>query len=294
MSKFTPEEILRRKRMLLLIVAGAIVLLLWGMYLSESSLGFDLLHPRTKPDANSIRTSLFLAIIGTIVGAVVAYTSYRRMGVLLKHGVWTEARIVKISSLGNHGMTPTTLAFMVDGREYIIHRDLPAEDLRSMDRSTRIPIIYNPKNPKQCDWMIDKRPTEPDKSSIMEFLREILAYPMVVVLYTANAAILIGLMRAMGGDLTVWMIPILIACIGLVLLEGELLSRRFKQVNTDFFPRFRWKAAGIFIACAVLLAGFMVWSHQRDRERQRQIDAGQEQWDQQVRQLKQRATAMPR
>jgi len=288
MSKFTPEEIFQRKRLIYPMVAGAIVLLLWGMYLSESLLGFDLLHPRTKPDASSIRTSFIVAVLGTIVGAVVAYKLYRRMNVLLKQGVWTEARIVKIGSVSANGMTPTTLAFTVDGREYSIHRDLPEEDLRSMDRSTRIPIIYNPKNPKQCDWVINRQSTEPVNFSIIDFLQEVSAKPMVVVLYAVNAAVLIGLMRALGGDSTVWMIPILLACIGLVLLEGELFSRRFNQVNTDFFPRFRWKAAGIFIVCAVLLAGLMVWLQQRDRERQRQIDAGQRQLDEEVRHLKQR------
>lgn len=295
MPQFSPEELLRRKRQFYPVAAGVMALLGWGLYISAAFLGKDWINSGTKPNTFTVYLYLLIALVLTIGGGVMTFRTIRRVGLLLNRGMRTEATILKVGSVSSGLMRPVTLAYQVQGHQYTIRKDMPEVDVSNFTPATRISVIYDPQNPEQCELINPSRPQQPVRNTMSENIREILHKPMLVVLYVVNAAVMIGTMRLLGGESEIWMVPILVMSIPLVYLEDELLGRLLHiYQDNPFASRMRWALPAAFAAGAIGLAVFNGWSHQRDIERQRRIDEGRKQLDQQVQQLKQRATGMPR
>lgn len=131
--------------------------ILWAMYLLKRFAGFELydwLHPeRRRYNRHPIDFTPFYlgaAIVGTVVAVIVGRVNSMKAGKLLRSGVETTGTIVAQTGLTKHGMSPTTIAYVVDGRELRFRKDLP-RDLYQVGDKVR--ILYDPQRPRSRDIM---------------------------------------------------------------------------------------------------------------------------------------------
>ena len=133
----------------------SVSLLLWLLYLLKRFAGFDLYdslhseqlrynhHPLDK-------TPLYLgaATVGTIGAIIVGSMSSRKAGRLVRNGVETTGTVIAKSDLSSGGMSPTTIVYTVNGKEFRFRRDLPAKLYQVGDT---VRILYDPLRPTSRD-----------------------------------------------------------------------------------------------------------------------------------------------
>ena len=132
----------------LLIVAG------WVNYISAACFRFDLVKWESISDDAQQNAYLYLAIILSVLSAIIGWIAARRNLDLVKRGVWIRGTVEKISALGKGGTRPMTFAYEVNGVQYKYKKDVPKLFNSEYNGQTRVWVIYDPQKPKRCEVLL--------------------------------------------------------------------------------------------------------------------------------------------
>jgi hypothetical protein len=133
---------------------GSVVIFLWVSFLLKRYGGIDFVVG-TKEDPGGL-FYLIPALLLTVIGPIVAWVWVKRNLYLLDHGVRVHARI-ESSGLWGSGVSvldapsvPVTFAYVVDGKEYKVRKDLPKPIVEKYRPDTSVQVCADRKNPKRC------------------------------------------------------------------------------------------------------------------------------------------------
>lgn len=245
-----------------LIVGGILIVLCWIPWLAAAIGDVNVLE-QMKPANDSTRTVFFWIGIGaSITGAAVALKGYVRGKALMNHGVEAEARVASVGSVARNGLQPVTFAYVVDGREYTLTRDVPCGFVEHYTDETRLPLVYNPDNPGQAE-ITDTQPADyVAPGSVKEALKEgaitglIEGFGTIIlgVLLVANIAAAYGVARLFGAPSDLFQstrgVPVM--CGGSTLMAIEMTAWRWSQRHkTGGLQSIRWP---VILAVIMLLA----------------------------------------
>jgi hypothetical protein len=127
----------------------------WALYLLKQLAGLDviaLLHPNHDRYAHNTGTSVWvllsLAIVATIAGLIIGRMNSAKAHTLMSKGVEATGTVVAQSGIRSRGMTPTTIAYTVDGKEIRFRKDMPSG---SYDVGDTVRILYDLEHPENRD-----------------------------------------------------------------------------------------------------------------------------------------------
>lgn len=133
-----------------LLLGGVFVLCMWVPYFAAALWGIKVLGGQKKPSDTTVTFYLWLGAIMTAIVIPAALWRRARRLRLLQTGVWTKGRPIHIGGLAKAGMCPVTFAYVVNGQEFTKTVDVATLYSNEYDDNTRIPIVYDPHNPKVC------------------------------------------------------------------------------------------------------------------------------------------------
>ncbi len=272
-SPFTPEEVLRRARIIYPAAAGIGIALGWGLYLSAALFGKDWLD-KAPPGELTITVYWYIAIALTIAGAVFIFVSIRKYGTLLRRGVQTEARVVSISSVGEGTARPVTLAYVANGQRITVKLDMPEIFARNFNEQTRLPLMYDPQNPKRFTLLRDQDPSqEQPETRISQTLADVLHKPALLVVYWGTVIVLLLLVHHFGGKTNTWILPIILGSITILGVGDELFQRLLGARNILISDKPRWILIVVFAVGAVTSLAWNIHSADKDAINQKREQA---------------------
>jgi hypothetical protein len=136
---------------------AAALAVFWGLFLAKILFDVDLLSRGREKAGDGVSATFYLwfALAGTVLVAPIVLFKVKRGLYLLEHGIETDAEVVSAGLLGKgkgslKGQMPVTFSFTVDGKEYKVRKDVLASTARTYTTASRIPVRYDPRNPKRC------------------------------------------------------------------------------------------------------------------------------------------------
>jgi hypothetical protein len=121
------------------ILASALLLsALWG-FVAWLKWGADV---RREPYDLLVYSAL--AAVTTVVAVPGLLLHVRKLRALTTRGAVTQGRVEHVSPFTKHGMSPVTIAYLVNGREYRVRRDLPRKHFAAGGTAT---VLYDPLKP---------------------------------------------------------------------------------------------------------------------------------------------------
>jgi hypothetical protein len=150
MSKLE-DEILREvhgqlTRRMAPIAAAMGVAFVWGLYLLREFAGFDFFAWLKNREPVPPVVYLIVAILGTIIIVIVTAREMRTSAGLALGGKYVDGKILRVGLISSHGMTPVTVAYVVEGTEYKKRTDM----LNGKAVGDSVRVLYDPKNPRTC------------------------------------------------------------------------------------------------------------------------------------------------
>jgi hypothetical protein len=157
MQEVPPGGLKKLKKRLVFysVSSSALILVGWANYISAACFRFDLITRASVTEDSRQTAYLCMAMTFTVLAIAFMWIVARRNMDLVNRGVWTHAKVGKISSLGKGGTRPVTFLYEVNGTSHKIKKDVPKIINSKYSADSRVWVVYDPEKPKRCEILLE-------------------------------------------------------------------------------------------------------------------------------------------
>ena len=125
--------------------------LVWSGWLVFVLTGFDLLNFEYVDQRQvGSHPALWIAIVGSIGGAIYSRVAVKRELFLAEYGILSEAEVTHIGGVSAHDLTRMDYSYWVEGEVFSRAETVGKSQARELQVGSRIEILYDPRKPDRA------------------------------------------------------------------------------------------------------------------------------------------------